>query len=191
MPKKKIADAFTLIHHYYISLKDMTWKLTAYINNSDPGHSSLKQQLEKNLKIIFDSPFRKSIEKQKVKKTGMTIAKVFPLYANVIIQSGFWKHKDNNILLNHLRSVSPSSKTQSEDVHWKYEFIGFYIIGTLALTPSWRRALSNRNHSIDLLFKSMDLFLYDSRPEKFTCTFVSMPVMCTRRFTTRAKSIYT
>ena len=95
----------------------MTWKLTAYINNSDPGHSSLKQQLEKNLKIIFDSPSRKSIEKQKVKKTGMTIAKVFPLYANVIIQSGFWKHKDNNILLNHLRSVSPSSKTQSEDVH--------------------------------------------------------------------------
>ena len=107
MPKRKIADAFTLIHHYYISLKDMTWKLTAYINNSDPGHSSLKQQLEKNLKIIFDSPSRKSIEKQKVKKTGMTIAKVFPLYANVIIQSGFWKHKDNNILLNHFKVSFP------------------------------------------------------------------------------------
>ena len=166
----------------------MTWKLTAYTNNSDPGHSSLKQQLEKNLKIIFDSP---SVEKQKAKKTGMTIAKVFALYANVIIQSGFWKLKDNNILLNHLRSVSPSSKTQSEYVHWKCEFIGFYIKGTLALTLSWRRALSNRNHSIDLLFKSIDLFLYDSRPEKFTCSFVSMRAMCTRRFATSTKSIYT
>ena len=30
------------------------------------------------------------------------------------------------------------------------------------LTLSWRRPLSYRNHSIDLLHKSMDWFLYDN-----------------------------
>ena len=41
----------------------------------------------------------------------------------------------------------------------------FYLLnccGNVALTLSWRRPLSYRNHSIDLLCKSMDWFLYDN-----------------------------
>ena len=35
---------------------------------------------------------------------------------------------------------------------------------TISLTLSWRRPLSYRNQSIDLLSKSMDWFLYDNAP---------------------------
>ena len=35
-----------IIRYYCLYLKDMAWKRTAYhINNSDPGHTRLKQQL--------------------------------------------------------------------------------------------------------------------------------------------------
>ena len=43
-------------------------KNTSYhITNSDPGHTRLKQQLEKKFKITFVSPFKKSDEKEKEK----------------------------------------------------------------------------------------------------------------------------
>ena len=38
------------------------------INNSDPGHTHLKQQFDKNLKITFASPPGKGDEKEKEKK---------------------------------------------------------------------------------------------------------------------------
>ena len=40
-------------------------------------------------------------------------------------------------------------------VHWRRVFKGF-------LTLSWRRPLSHRNQSINLLLKSVDWFLYDN-----------------------------
>ena len=44
----------------------MAWKHTAYhMNNSDPDHTYLKQQSDKNLKITFASLSRKSDEKEK------------------------------------------------------------------------------------------------------------------------------
>ena len=47
-------------------MKDMTWRYTTYhINKSNPGHTRLKQQLEKNLKITFASPFKNVVEKKK------------------------------------------------------------------------------------------------------------------------------
>ena len=47
----------------------MGWKHTAYhIINSDPGHTSSEQQLDKTLKITFASLSRKSDEKEKKKK---------------------------------------------------------------------------------------------------------------------------
>ena len=52
--------------HYCLSLKDMTLKLTAYLNNnSDSVYTRLKQKLEKNLKISFASLSKKSYEKEK------------------------------------------------------------------------------------------------------------------------------
>ena len=43
----------------------MAWKHIKYhINNSDPGHTCLKQQLEKNLKIIFASSSKKDGNKE-------------------------------------------------------------------------------------------------------------------------------
>ena len=38
------------------------------------------------------------------------------------------------------------------------------FIGGKKLTVSWRRPLTYRNQSIDLLFKSMDWFLYERDP---------------------------
>ena len=44
----------------------MAWKHTAYhINNSDPGDTRLKQQMEKNLKITFASQSKNDDEKEK------------------------------------------------------------------------------------------------------------------------------
>ena len=58
--------------HCCLYLKDMVWKHTAYhINNSDPGHTDLKQQLEKNMKITFTSPSKKTTEKEKEKNIGV------------------------------------------------------------------------------------------------------------------------
>ena len=56
-----------------------------HINNSDPGHTRLRQQLEKNLKITFASPSKNAVEKKKEKKI-MAIAKLFALHANTINQ---------------------------------------------------------------------------------------------------------
>ena len=39
-----------------------------HINYSDPGHTRLKQQLEKNFKTAFASPFKNSAKKEKKKK---------------------------------------------------------------------------------------------------------------------------
>ena len=70
---------------YCLSLKDMTWKHTARnINNCDPGHKHLKQQLEKNLKITLVSPSKKAVEKNE-EKLIMAIAKLFALHANAKI----------------------------------------------------------------------------------------------------------
>ena len=46
-----------------------------------------------------------------------------------------------------------------------------------SLTLSWRRPLSYRNQSIDLLHKSMDWFLYDNglRHERVKCFCYKMP----------------
>ena len=80
---KMIPDALTSIRHYCLSVKAMAWKHTAnHINNSDPGHTRSKQQLEKNLKITFASLSKKAVEKNKQKKI-MAIAKLFALHANV------------------------------------------------------------------------------------------------------------
>ena len=47
-------------------MKDMTWKHTAdHINNSNSGHTRLKQQLYKNLKITFASPSKNAVEKNR------------------------------------------------------------------------------------------------------------------------------
>ena len=35
------------------------------MNNSDPGHTGLKQQLDKSLKITFTSPSKKAVESKK------------------------------------------------------------------------------------------------------------------------------
>ena len=43
----------------------MGWKHTAYIINSDPGHTHSKQQFDKTLKISFASLSRESNEKEK------------------------------------------------------------------------------------------------------------------------------
>ena len=46
----------------------MAWKHMAYhINNSNPGHTCLKQQLEQNLKIAFASLFKKKEKEKKYK----------------------------------------------------------------------------------------------------------------------------
>ena len=43
----------------------MAWKYMEYhINKSDPGHTPLKQQLEKNLKITFVNPCIKGNENE-------------------------------------------------------------------------------------------------------------------------------
>ena len=77
-----IPDALTSIRHYCLSVKAMAWKHTAnHFNNSGPGHTRSKQQLEKNLKITFASLSKKAVEKNKQKKI-MAIAKLFALHAN-------------------------------------------------------------------------------------------------------------
>ena len=49
--KSKILHALTLSRNYCLSLKDMACKHMAYrTNNSDPGHTRLKQQLKKKQK---------------------------------------------------------------------------------------------------------------------------------------------
>ena len=53
------------IRHYCLFLKDIGWRHTAYINNSDPGHTLPKQQMYKNLKINFASPSKNAVEKKK------------------------------------------------------------------------------------------------------------------------------
>ena len=51
----------------------MVWKHIVYhINNSDPGYTRLKQQLEKNLKITFTSPSKNTTKKEKEKNIGVT-----------------------------------------------------------------------------------------------------------------------
>ena len=49
------------------------------------------------------------------------------------------------------------------------------------LTLSWRRSLSYRNRSIDLLCKSMDWFAYD-RDFRYKRVKVSLPVQKKRLF---------
>ena len=49
----------------------MTWKHMAdHINNSNSGHTRLKQQLDKNLKITFASPSKNAVEKIKKENNG-------------------------------------------------------------------------------------------------------------------------
>ena len=51
-----------------VHLKDIVWKLTAYhINNSDPDHTHLKQQYQKNMKITSACPSKNNNEKEKDK----------------------------------------------------------------------------------------------------------------------------
>ena len=51
-----------------------------HINNSDPGHTRLKEQLKKNLKITFINPSKNALEEKKI----VAIAKFFALHANAI-----------------------------------------------------------------------------------------------------------
>ena len=51
------------------------------VNNSDHGHTHLKQQLEKNLKITSASPSKNAVERKKEKKTMATV-KFFVFCAN-------------------------------------------------------------------------------------------------------------
>ena len=53
-----------------------------YTINSDPGHTHLKPQQEKNFKINFASPSEKDDEKKKSRNRKAT-AKSFALNANV------------------------------------------------------------------------------------------------------------
>ena len=47
-----------------LSIKDIAWKHTKYhIDNSDPGHRHLKQQLKKNLKTTFASSPKNAVRK--------------------------------------------------------------------------------------------------------------------------------
>ena len=70
--------------HYCFSRKNMDWRHTAYyINNSNPGHTRLKQQLNKNLNNFCQS-FQKRLQVKLKKKTRMEIANLFPLHAYVI-----------------------------------------------------------------------------------------------------------
>ena len=80
--KKKIPDTLASIRHLCLFLKDTTWKHTTYhINNSNAGHTRLKQQLEKNLKLTFASSPKNAVEKNKEKKI-VAIAKIFALHVN-------------------------------------------------------------------------------------------------------------
>ena len=64
--KGKILHALALISNYCLSLKDMAGKHTAYeINKSDPGHTCLKRESEKKLKITFVSLSKNRDEKEK------------------------------------------------------------------------------------------------------------------------------
>ena len=54
-----------------------------HIDNSDPGHARLKQQLENNVKITFVISFKNAAEKKKEKKI-MAVAKVFVLHEKAI-----------------------------------------------------------------------------------------------------------
>ena len=53
------------------------------------------------------------------------------------------------------------------------------ILKTLTLTPSWRRQLSYRTQSIDLLRKSMDWFLYENgcRHERVKDKFLASAIL--------------
>ena len=67
----------------FIGRSPIKHKLKSHHSNSDPGHTRLGQQLEKNLKITFASPSKNTVEKKKDKKI-MAIAKLFVLHANAI-----------------------------------------------------------------------------------------------------------
>ena len=56
--------------------------MTCHINNSGPGHVSLKQQSEKNMKVNSVSPSKNT--KEKKKRKTMAITKLFALHANAI-----------------------------------------------------------------------------------------------------------
>ena len=61
--KTKTPDALASIRRYRLSLKGIAWKPTVYhINNSDPGHTHLKQQ-EK-----YENNFHQSIDEKEKKK---------------------------------------------------------------------------------------------------------------------------
>ena len=54
------------IHHYCLSLKDMTWKHTAcHNNNFDPGHTQLKQATGEKFENNFYSSSQNGDEKEK------------------------------------------------------------------------------------------------------------------------------
>ena len=73
------------------------------------------------------------------------------------------------VLLKHLEvQASKSTKCSFTDLFICWVFVEYSKGGKFAdiakfyLTLSWRRPLSYRNQSIDLLCKSMDWFLYDN-----------------------------
>ena len=73
-------------HNYCLSLKDMTWKHTAYyINSSNLDHTCLKQQLERSLKITFASPSRKGDEKKKREEKLEWRLQSLKLHTNAVI----------------------------------------------------------------------------------------------------------
>ena len=83
--KEQDSTSLSSIRHYCLSLKDMAWKhLVNHINNSDPGHTLLKQQLEKNLNKTFVSLSKKGNEKEK-RTNRKEIAKCFVFHGNAII----------------------------------------------------------------------------------------------------------
>ena len=73
-------------HNYCLSLKDMTWKHTAYyINSSNLDHTCLKQQLERSLKMTFASPSRKGDEKKKREEKLEWRLQSLKLHTNAVI----------------------------------------------------------------------------------------------------------
>ena len=68
----------------FISSKGHGLKAHGISYHSDPGHTRLKQQLKKSLKITLASPSKNAVDKNEEKKI-MTTAELFALDANAKI----------------------------------------------------------------------------------------------------------
>ena len=88
---------------------------------------------------------------------------------SILKRSCFWKpFGSQRVKLRNHCSIHHFIMCQILSLTLRLKVFGFAIFGVLArhpnlsLTLSWRRPLSYRKQSIDLLCKSMDWFLYDN-----------------------------